>query len=46
MCADPREDRYFNVLKQAATYDPEGKYMRTWLPALREVPLARLHNPF
>jgi deoxyribodipyrimidine photo-lyase len=31
---DPREDRYFNVPKQAATYDPNGDYVRTWLSAL------------
>ncbi|KNC55829.1 cryptochrome DASH [Thecamonas trahens ATCC 50062] len=30
--ADPRPDRYFNVAKQAATYDPDGAYQATWLP--------------
>jgi deoxyribodipyrimidine photo-lyase len=28
---DPREDRYFNIPKQAKMYDPEGEYVRTWL---------------
>ncbi len=28
---DPREDRYFNVRKQAGMYDPEGEYQRLWL---------------
>jgi deoxyribodipyrimidine photo-lyase len=29
---DPRDDRYFNIPKQAKTYDPNGDYVRTWLP--------------
>jgi len=28
---DPREDRYFNVKKQAERYDPEGEYVNLWL---------------
>ena len=28
---DPREDRYFNLRKQAAVYDPEGHFVRHWL---------------
>ncbi len=28
---DPREDRYFNIAKQASTYDPKGDYVRQWL---------------
>lgn len=28
---DPRENRYFNTRKQAATYDPEGLYRKLWL---------------
>ncbi|MFM6976987.1 MAG: DASH family cryptochrome [Sphingobacteriaceae bacterium] len=27
---DPREDRYFNIAKQAQTYDPQGDYVRAW----------------
>ncbi|HBQ06699.1 MAG TPA: hypothetical protein DD676_08900 [Halomonas sp.] len=30
---DPRQDRYFNVLKQAGHYDPKGLYVAYWLPA-------------
>jgi deoxyribodipyrimidine photo-lyase len=29
---DPRQDRYFNIDKQAATYDADGAYRRLWLP--------------
>lgn len=28
---DPRENRYFNIAKQAADYDPKGEYVDLWL---------------
>ena len=28
---DPRENRYFNVPRQAEKYDPKGEYVRHWL---------------
>ena len=28
---DPRQDRYFNIEKQAATYDADGVYRKLWL---------------
>jgi deoxyribodipyrimidine photo-lyase len=28
---DPREDRYFNIEKQASIYDPDGEYVKLWL---------------
>lgn len=34
---DPRENRYFNPITQAKRYDPKGKYIRLWLPQLRDV---------
>ena len=42
---DPRENRYFNILKQAHRYDPDGKYVRHWLPELKEVPREKVHSP-
>lgn len=42
---DPREDRYFNILRQAGMYDPKGEYVRQWLPELRSVPNASIHEP-
>ncbi|MGM0833599.1 DASH family cryptochrome [Halomonas qaidamensis] len=36
---DPREDRYFNVLKQASHYDPKGLYVAYWLPELATLPI-------
>lgn len=29
---DPREDRYFSIPKQGMNYDPEAKFIKTWLP--------------
>lgn len=31
---DPRENRYFNIEKQAAEYDPKGEYVQLWLQKL------------
>ena len=28
--SDPQPGRYFNLEKQAATYDPQGKYTNSW----------------
>ncbi|CAN0323584.1 unnamed protein product, partial [Ectocarpus fasciculatus] len=43
--SDPREDRYFNIEKQAKTYDAEGAYMRHWLPELAVLPTTALQTP-
>jgi deoxyribodipyrimidine photo-lyase len=40
---DPREDRYFNILKQATQYDERGDYVRHWLPELANVPAEHIH---
>ncbi|WP_250630923.1 DASH family cryptochrome [Rhodoflexus caldus] len=40
---DPREDRYFNILKQAKQYDPNGEFVKHWLPVLKPVPAATVH---
>jgi len=41
---DPR-DRYFNVVKQAKRYDPDGDYVRYWLSELADVPNEHVHEP-
>ena len=33
--ADPREDRYFNVYKQAYTYDRNCNFILKWIPELK-----------
>jgi deoxyribodipyrimidine photo-lyase len=37
--------RIFNPLRQSQTFDPEGRYIRRWLPELRAAPDATVHNP-
>lgn len=41
---DPRENRYFNILKQAHNYDPKGEYVKFWLPVLADVPVEKVHS--
>jgi deoxyribodipyrimidine photo-lyase len=41
---DPRENRYFNILKQATNYDPKGEYVKHWLPELSDVPADKIHS--
>ncbi len=43
--SDPREDRYFNIIKQANRYDPEGEYVKLWLPELAGVDKSKVHRP-
>lgn len=43
---DPRQNRYFNVLKQAANYDPQGDFVRNWCPELAGLPLNELNTPW
>jgi deoxyribodipyrimidine photo-lyase len=37
---------HFNITKQSKDYDPQGDYMRHWLPELSNVPTARIHEPW
>ena len=34
---DPREDRKFNMVKQGLDYDPEGDFVRLWVPELKMI---------
>lgn len=43
--SDPREDRYFNIVKQARRYDPKGEYVRLWVPELADLPPEFIHIP-
>ncbi len=38
--------RVYNPLKQARDHDPEGRFVRRWLPALRRVPDTWLFEPW
>ena len=39
-------DRHFDVLSQAERYDPDGAYVRTWLPELDGIPGGAIHRPW
>lgn len=43
--ADPRENRYFNILTQAQRYDENAEYVKLWCPELANVPADRIHRP-
>ncbi|NEP15915.1 MAG: DASH family cryptochrome [Leptolyngbya sp. SIO4C1] len=43
---DARGFRYFNIPKQSKDYDPEGKYVKHWLPELQKVPIKKIHTPW
>ncbi len=43
---DARGFRYFNIPKQANDYDPEGTFVKHWLPMLAQVPAAKVHEPY
>lgn len=43
---DARGFRYFNISKQAKDYDPEGLYIKHWLPELENIPAAKVHEPW
>ncbi|KAA1260775.1 Cryptochrome DASH [Rubripirellula obstinata] len=43
---DARQFRWFNTLKQSANYDPDGAYVRHWLPELADVPSEHVHSPW
>lgn len=43
---DAREFRYFNITKQAQQYDPNGDYVRHWLPELAPLPPDKIHQPW
>ncbi len=38
--------RIFNPVLQAKKFDPDGAYVRRWLPELGRVPPARVHEPW
>ncbi|WP_071518549.1 DASH family cryptochrome [Geitlerinema sp. PCC 9228] len=43
---DARGFRFFHILKQASKYDPQGRYVKHWLPELAAVPAAKVHQPW
>jgi deoxyribodipyrimidine photo-lyase len=38
--------RIFNPVTQGKRWDPEGRYVRRWIPELRDVPAPHVHAPW
>jgi deoxyribodipyrimidine photo-lyase len=38
--------RIFNPVLQGRRFDPDGDYVRRWVPELRDVPVAYIHEPW
>lgn len=43
---DPRENRYFNILRQAKNYDRNGDYVRLMIPELQAIKGFDIHQPW
>ena len=43
---DTRPNRTFNPIRQALRFDPDGAYVRRWVPELASVPGPRVHTPW
>lgn len=43
---DARGFRYFNIPKQSKNYDPDGDYLRHWLPELTSITGDKIHEPW
>ena len=38
--------RIYNPVKQSRDHDPEGKFIKTWIPELKNVDLHHIHEPW
>ncbi len=38
--------RVFNPVLQSRRFDPEGRYLRRWVPELRDIPAPAIHAPW
>ena len=43
---DTRPHRMFNPMRQAERFDPDGDYVRRYVPELAALPGARIHEPW
>ena len=38
--------RIYNPVKQGLDHDPDGKFIREWVPELRDIPAKQIHEPW
>jgi len=38
--------RIYNPIKQGLDHDPEGRFIRQWLPELQDAPISGIHTPW
>lgn len=38
--------RIYNPVKQSQDHDPEGKFIKKWIPELQSVPISHIHEPW
>jgi len=43
--ADPKPLRIFNPILQSQKFDPECKYIKTYIPELKDIEPEKIHNP-
>ncbi|TDQ17123.1 deoxyribodipyrimidine photo-lyase (single-stranded DNA-specific) [Algoriphagus boseongensis] len=43
---DPRENRHFNILRQAKNYDPKGEFVRHWVTEIQSITGFDIHQPW
>jgi deoxyribodipyrimidine photo-lyase len=43
--ADPKPLRIFSPMLQSERFDTECQYIKRWVPELRDIPSAMIHNP-
>lgn len=43
---DARGFRFFNINKQSQDYDPQGEYLKHWLPELAKLAASKIHQPW
>ncbi len=43
--SDSKEFQYLNVISQSKQYDPNGSFIKSWIPALSDIPVNLVHCP-